>query len=58
LSGDTRLLLFGGKPLPEERYMAWNFISSDRERLSRAREDWKNKRFPWVPGDHTYVPFP
>jgi redox-sensitive bicupin YhaK (pirin superfamily) len=57
-SADTRLLLFGGNPLPEERFMRWNFTSSDRERLSRAREDWKNRRFPVVPGDHTYVPFP
>jgi redox-sensitive bicupin YhaK (pirin superfamily) len=58
LSGDTRLLLFGGKPLPEEHFLRWNFASSDRERLWRAREDWKNKRFPAVPGDSTHVPFP
>ncbi|GGD45485.1 pirin family protein [Muriicola marianensis] len=54
----TRILLFGGEPLPEERFLLWNFVSSSRDRLKEARRLWQEKRFPQVPGDQTYIPFP
>ncbi|MGS2763731.1 pirin family protein [Sinomicrobium sp. M5D2P9] len=54
----THLLLFGGEPLDEERHIYWNFVSSDRETIEKAKEDWKEKRFPEVSGDNTYVPLP
>lgn len=53
---DSHLLIFGGEPLPEKRHIAWNFVSSSREKIDQAIEDWRNKRFPQVPGDDTYVP--
>ncbi len=55
---DTQILIFGGKPLSEERFLSWNFVSSSKERLKQAKDDWENKRFPKVPGDKTYIPFP
>lgn len=58
LEANTQLLLFGGKALPEPRYLFWNFVSSSKERLQQAGEDWKNKQFPQVPGDSTYIPLP
>ncbi len=54
----TYLLLFGGQPLDGERHIYWNFVSSDRETIEKAKEDWKEKRFPEIPGDNTYVPLP
>lgn len=54
----TRVLLFGGQPFEEERFMYWNFIASDKLRLEKAKQDWKEKRFPQVPGDTTYIPLP
>ncbi|HAA19902.1 MAG TPA: hypothetical protein DCR93_25290 [Cytophagales bacterium] len=54
----TQLLLFGGAPLPEPRYMYWNFVSSRKERLEEAKKDWENKRFPKISGDDTYIPLP
>lgn len=54
----THLLLFGGEPLPEERHLMWNFVSSSKERLKKAKADWDERMFPKVPGDETYVPFP
>ena len=54
----TRLMLFGGEPLPEERFLMWNFVSHSKERLQEAKEDWKNREFPQVPGDDTYIPIP
>ncbi|UWX53627.1 pirin family protein [Maribacter litopenaei] len=55
---NTQLLLFGGKPLGQEHYLIWNFVSSDREKLKRQKQDWIDKKFPKVPGDDTYIPFP
>ena len=58
LGAGTRLLLFGGQPFPEERFMYWNFVSSSRERIEQAKTDWREKKFPKVPGDKTYIPLP
>lgn len=58
LAAKSRVLLFGGEPLPEPRYLYWNFVSSSKERLEQAKEDWLNKRFPKVPNDDTYIPLP
>ena len=54
----THLFLFGGKPFPEERHIYWNFVATNPERIEEAKKDWKNKKFPKVEGDHTYVPLP
>lgn len=58
LEDDTQVLLFGGEPLAEEHFLLWNFVSHSKERLEKAKVDWKNKSFPKVPGDDTYIPFP
>lgn len=58
LSEHSQVLLFGGKPLEEERFMYWNFISSSKERLERAKMEWRNREFPKVPGDDTYIKMP
>lgn len=58
LKTSTRLLLFGGQALPEERFLYWNFVSSSKDRLEQAKEDWRARRFPKVPGDETYIPLP
>ncbi|MAY83245.1 MAG: hypothetical protein CMP59_03850 [Flavobacteriales bacterium] len=58
VSAGTSLLLFGGEPFPEERFLLWNFASSSKERLQQAKEEWIAKMFPKVPGDETYIPIP
>lgn len=58
LAENSEVLLFGGEPLPEQRFMFWNFISHSKERLEQAKSDWREKKFPKVPGDETYVPLP
>ena len=37
--------------LPSMTSVDWNFVSSSQERLEQAKRDWKNGRFPAVPGD-------
>ncbi len=58
LGAGTQLLLFGGEPLKSEAFLLWNFVSHDKKRLKEAKENWKNKKFPKVPDDETYIPFP
>jgi redox-sensitive bicupin YhaK (pirin superfamily) len=55
---NSTVYIFGGEPFPEERYINWNFVSSDKEVLRQARQDWIDKKFPKVPGDDGYVPYP
>jgi len=55
---DSRITLIGGEPLGP-RFLDWNFVSSRRERLAQARQDWENGRFPKVPGDEVeFIPLP
>jgi redox-sensitive bicupin YhaK (pirin superfamily) len=55
----TRLLLLGGEPHPEPRFMEWNFVSSSKERIEQAKADWRERRFPAVPGDDVeFIPLP
>ena len=60
LSANTpaRVAVFGGAPLESPRHLLWNFVSSRRERLQQAKEDWMAGRFPKVPGDDgPLIPF-
>jgi redox-sensitive bicupin YhaK (pirin superfamily) len=55
----ARVFLLGGAPLAGERHLDWNFVSSSRELIDRARDDWRAGRFPKVPGDEVeFVPLP
>ena len=61
-NGETTLYLFGGEPFPEERYMFWNFVNSDKEKIEEAKKNWAEQNlefFPKVPGDDKeYVVLP
>jgi redox-sensitive bicupin YhaK (pirin superfamily) len=48
---DARVVLVGGAPIDGERHIFWNFVSSSKERIEQAKRDWKEQRFPKVPGD-------
>lgn len=54
----ARVMLAGGAPLDGPRYIDWNFVSSTRERIEAARRDWRERRFPAVPGDDELIPLP
>lgn len=56
---DSRVMLLGGEPFAQRRYMFWNFVSSSQERIEQAKRDWEDGRFAVVPGDeHERVPLP
>ncbi|WP_119272218.1 pirin family protein [Taklimakanibacter deserti] len=54
----TRLMLMGGEPFAEPRHVYWNFVSSSRERIEQAKADWRERRFPNVPGEQDFIPLP
>ena len=54
-----RIMLLGGEAFATKRHAWWNFISSGRERIQQAKEDWREGRFPEVPGDsEERIPLP
>jgi redox-sensitive bicupin YhaK (pirin superfamily) len=54
----TRLMLLGGEPLDGPRHIWWNFVSSSRERIEQAKEDWREGRFARVPDETEFIPLP
>ncbi len=55
----SRVMLLGGEAFATRRHVFWNFVSSSRERINQAKEDWKARRFPLVPGDEEeFIPLP
>ncbi|MEI7600305.1 MAG: pirin family protein [Aestuariivirga sp.] len=57
--GNARVMLLGGEPMDGPRYIWWNFVSSSKERIEAAKDDWKQAHFAIVPGDETdFIPLP
>jgi redox-sensitive bicupin YhaK (pirin superfamily) len=57
-TGDVRLVVVGGDALDAPRHMWWNFVSSRKERILAASEDWQAMRMGRVPGDEEFIPLP
>ena len=52
------IMVLGGDPIGE-RFMLWNFVSSAKDRIEQAKEDWRQGRFDKVPGDDKeFIPLP
>ncbi|KAF1719707.1 pirin family protein [Pseudoxanthomonas wuyuanensis] len=51
-------LLVGGEPLDAPRHMWWNFVSSSKERIEQAKQDWLDGRFGQIPGETEFIPLP
>jgi redox-sensitive bicupin YhaK (pirin superfamily) len=55
----AHFMLFGGAALGSRRYIWWNFVSSSKERIEQAKEEWRTGRFDIVPGDEEeFIPLP
>lgn len=56
---NARLMLLGGEPMDGPRHIWWNFVSSSKERIDQAKEEWRTRRFDTVPGDaEEFIPLP
>lgn len=56
---EARAMLMGGSAFATRRHVFWNFVSSSRDRINQAKEDWKAMRFPLIPDDRDeFIPLP
>jgi redox-sensitive bicupin YhaK (pirin superfamily) len=61
VAGDEpcHVMLFGGEAMASKRHIWWNFVSSSKERIEQAKEEWRTGRFDIVPGDEEeFIPLP
>jgi len=55
----ARVILCGGEAFTTPRHVWWNFVSSSRDRINQAKQDWQAGNFPKVPGDDKeWIPIP
>jgi redox-sensitive bicupin YhaK (pirin superfamily) len=52
------LMLLGGAKMDGPRFIWWNFVSSSKERIERAKAEWRADRFPRIPGETGRIPLP
>ena len=57
-SEPSRILLLGGEPMDGPRHLWWNFVSSSKERIEQAKQDWRAGHFDPVPGETEFIPLP
>jgi redox-sensitive bicupin YhaK (pirin superfamily) len=58
-NGPARAVLLGGAPLDGPRHIWWNFVSSSKERIEQAKDEWRTGRFGKIPGDDKeFIPLP
>ncbi len=56
---EARFMMLGGEPMDGPRHIWWNFVSSSKERIEMAKEEWRRGRFDIVPGDEKeFIPLP
>jgi redox-sensitive bicupin YhaK (pirin superfamily) len=55
---NARMMFLGGTALEGPRHIWWNFVSSSKERIEQAKEDWKTGRFAKVPDETEFIPLP
>ena len=55
----ARVMLLGGAALDGERHIWWNFVSSSKDRIERAKQEWRSGKFGLIPGDDKeFIPLP
>lgn len=53
------VFIFGGDSFEEERFIDWNFVSSSKDTIELAKNNWIMKKYDKIPGDEIdYVPYP
>ncbi len=53
-----KAMLLGGEPLDGPRHLWWNFVSSSKDRIEQAKDDWRDGRLGAVPGETEFIPLP
>lgn len=59
ITANSCIYIFGGEPFPEERFIDWNFVSSDKALIAEAKQKWVAQAFDKIKGEETaFVPYP
>lgn len=59
IEANSTVYIFGGEPFPEERFIDWNFVSSNKDLIEAAKEKWISQGFDKIKGDDVeFVPYP
>lgn len=58
MAAHTTIYILGGDPFPEQRFIEWNFVSSDKSIIEKAKQDWADDKFPYVPNETERIPLP
>lgn len=59
IQANSTIYIFGGEAFPEERFIDWNFVATDKELIRKAKEKWNIQAFGKIPGDEDeFVPYP
>jgi hypothetical protein len=56
--GDIRVMILGGATMDGPRHIWWNFVSSSKEKIEQAKQDWKDQKFAKVPTEDEFIPLP
>lgn len=51
LAENSRFVMLGGETFEKVPFIHWNFVSFNKAHIEQAKDDWKNQRFPTIPGD-------
>lgn len=54
---DSHIMVIGGDPVGH-REIWWNFVAGTKQRIERAKQDWRDGNFARVPGDDEFIPLP
>ena len=55
---NSTVMLLGGEPVGE-RFIDWNFVSSNKERIEEAKQKWIAQSFDKIEGDEVeFIPYP
>lgn len=54
----SAVYIFGGEPFPEERFIDWNFVSSDKQLIEEAKQKWRLQLFGKIAGETEFIPLP
>ncbi|OIQ15336.1 MAG: hypothetical protein BM557_11755 [Flavobacterium sp. MedPE-SWcel] len=58
IQANTSVYIFGGEIFPEERFIEWNFVATNKDLIEKAKKDWMQDKFPMVPNETIKVPLP
>lgn len=58
IHSNSTIYIFGGEAYPEERFIDWNFVSTDRDLIEQAKQNWKEQKFDKIKDETEFVPLP